>query len=101
MDPFVNASGSEGLPMSIMEESGHVASAFDTDSGGTSELVHDGVNGAFLSENLTSEEFAMGTQRFFDMPEAALASYRRNAREIWGSVPSKQERLSAAGGVAV
>lgn len=83
MDLFVNASASEGLPISIMGASGHGVPVLATDVGGTSEIVRDGVSGALVPENIEAKDLAMGIGRFCGMPERALAACRRAARLTW------------------
>lgn len=46
-DVFVNASSTEGLPISVMEAMSFGIPVIATDVGGTSELVRDGENGFF------------------------------------------------------
>lgn len=83
MDLFVNVSSSEGLPISIMEASGHGVPILATDVGGTSEIVCDGVNGTLVPENIEAKELAMEIGRFYGMSEGELAVYRRDARRAW------------------
>ena len=94
MDLFVNASASEGLPISIMEASGHGVPVVATDVGGTHEIVRDGVNGSLIPENIDAKDLAMSIKRFYEAPAEELSSYRRAARKSWGGGRSRQRRTS-------
>lgn len=94
MDLFVNASSSEGLPISIMEASGHGVPVVATDVGGTSEVVHDGENGLLVPEDAGAEEIATAIRRFYDMSSEELAYYRRAARRLWSDGFQAKDNVS-------
>lgn len=83
IDVFVNASASEGLPISIMEASGHGVPVVATDVGGTSEIVRDGASGVLVPEGVDAAGLAVAIRRFYDMDSEGLAGYRRAARRSW------------------
>ena len=83
IDLFVNASVSEGLPISIMEASGHGVPVVATDVGGTSEIVRDGASGALVPEGVDAAGLAVAIRYFYDMDSEVLAGYRRAARRSW------------------
>lgn len=68
VDIFVNASRSEGVPVSIMEAMGYGIPAVGPNVGGVRELITDGA-GFLLSQNPTSSEIA-----------SALLQYAREAK---------------------
>ena len=80
---FVNASTTEGIPVSVMEAMSFGIPAAATDVGGTGELVTDGVNGRLLPAQLTEELLAQAIYGFMDMDEQAYAAFRRAAYAAW------------------
>ena len=83
MDLFVNASASEGLPISIMEASGHGVPVVATNVGGTSEIVCNGKGGTLVPEGVDAAGLAEAIRRFYDMGVSELAECRRAARASW------------------
>lgn len=79
IDAFVNVSGSEGVPVSIMEAQSYGIPVIATDVGGTSELVHDGKNGTLLRVDFTDEEFLSALGGVLGSAEA----YRADALRTW------------------
>lgn len=82
-DLFVNVSLSEGLPISIMEASGHGIPVLATDVGGTHEIVIDGGNGKLVPENCSIEAIADAVLSFLEMRDEDYASMRLAARRRW------------------
>lgn len=80
---FVNASRSEGLPVSIMEAISFGIPVLATDVGGTGEIIKDGVNGYLLNKNYTDEEFVGKFKIFYNADDEKIKSLRNNARKIW------------------
>lgn len=84
-DLFVNVSESEGLPISIMEASGHGIPVLATDVGGTHEIVIDGVNGRLIPEQCDARDIAAAIIVFLKMRDEDYASMRAAARRQWES----------------
>lgn len=84
-DLFVNVSESEGLPISIMEASGHGIPVLATDVGGTHEIVKDGLNGKLIDEHCDAEGVAESILSFLEMSDEKYASMRIAARNRWES----------------
>lgn len=82
-DLFVNVSSSEGLPVSIMEASGHGVPVIATDVGGTREIVSNGEGGLIISENIKADELAAAISRFIAMSANEYSSFRKVARRNW------------------
>lgn len=82
-DLFVNVSESEGLPISIMEASGHGIPVLATDVGGTHEIVSDGMNGKLIPEDCDAKGVADAVLSFIHMSDRDYASMRVAARERW------------------
>lgn len=82
-DLFVNASASEGLPISIMEASGHGIPVLATDVGGTHEIVIDGVSGRLLPGKCDAAAIADAVLSFIRMGDADYAATRSAARSQW------------------
>lgn len=74
---FINASESEGVPVSIMEAMSYGIPAIAPNVGSINELVNDD-NGLLLSENPTIEEIAKGIEKLLS---ADLEVKKANARE--------------------
>lgn len=82
IDAFVNVSETEGIPVSIMESQAYGIPAVVTNVGGTSEIVHDHINGILLESNFSSDDLIGGIH------EVVLHSkqYREQAKNIWAQV---------------
>lgn len=82
-DLFVNVSASEGLPLSIMEACGAGIPVLATDVGGTSEIVHENINGSLLPKEITAEELATAIDHFSGLDEHRRRELRMASRRIW------------------
>lgn len=82
-DLFVNVSSSEGLPISIMEASGHGIPVLATDVGGTHEIVLEGESGKLLPESCDAETVADAVLSFVEARDEDYASMRLAARRQW------------------
>lgn len=82
-DLFINVSSSEGLPISIMEACGIGLPVLATDVGGTSEIVHDGINGRLLPPDCSPQDLADNIQYFMSLDKESLAHMRGASRRIW------------------
>ena len=82
-DVFVNASESEGLPISLMEACGIGIPIVATDVGGTKEIVHDGLNGSLVSKNVTPEQLGAAIVNIAAASDERRFLLRHGARRIW------------------
>lgn len=82
-DLFVNVSSSEGLPISIMEASGHGIPVLATDVGGTREVVLEGESGKLLPESCDAETVADAVLSFVEARDDEYAPMRLAARRQW------------------
>lgn len=85
IDLFINASESEGLPISIMEACGVGAPVLATDVGGTREVVEDGANGVLLPADPDTEEIACAIVAFVEMDDEETLRMRQASRRVWES----------------
>lgn len=81
VDVFINASSTEGIPVSIMEVASCGIPVIATNVGGNREIVSE-ENGILLSDNPSSSEIATAFFHFLDHPNEA-AEKRSNSRKIW------------------
>ena len=79
---FVNASSSEGLPISIMEACSLGTPIVCTDVGGTAEIVS-GENGVLLGPNPSSEELAKAIRHVLTLDGESYSRLRERSRQIW------------------
>ena len=82
-DLFVNASSSEGLPLSIMEACAAGLPVVATDVGGTHEIIIEGVNGVLIPEDINANIVAGAIRYFANLSEGEMSSFRRGARDVW------------------
>ncbi len=80
---FVNASSTEGLPVSIMEAASFGIPVIATDVGGTHEVVHHGGNGFLVSPNPDAGTLAQEIRKVIYMETNDYAALRKNARALW------------------
>lgn len=83
VDLFVNASTSEGLPVSIMEAISYGVPVVATDVGGTREIVVDGVTGTLVSPDITAEGLADAIAAYCHAAPEEIARLRFSARQFW------------------
>ena len=83
VDLFVNASTSEGLPVSIMEAISYGVPVVATDVGGTEEIVVDGVTGTLVSPDITAEGLAEAVAAYCRMEPEKISRLRASARRFW------------------
>lgn len=83
VDLFINVSESEGIPVSIMEALSMGIPVLATNVGGTGEIVHDGVNGYLMDENVSPDQIAESISKIAGADENQINELRRNARNIW------------------
>ena len=82
VDLFINASETEGLPVSIMEAYSFGVPVIAPAVGGIPELVNAGT-GYLLSPEASAQEIAAAIQSWLDATPMQQASLRLNARQIW------------------
>ncbi|HOV10791.1 MAG TPA: glycosyltransferase [Bacteroidales bacterium] len=82
-DLFINASKSEGLPVSVMEAMSFGIPVIATAVGGTPEIVKDGYNGFLLRQDPTAEEIAEAIKKYYFLPENEKIIMRENAYKTW------------------
>ena len=80
---FINVSGSEGLPISIMEATSFGMPVIATDVGGTSEIIKDSKNGFLLMKTFKDEELANLILHILNLPSEEYQRLRKSARKIW------------------
>ena len=83
VDLFVNASTSEGLPVSIMEAISYGAPVVATDVGGTGEIVVDQVTGTLVPSDITAEGLAEAVAAYCHMELEEISRLRISARQFW------------------
>lgn len=91
---FVNASTSEGVPVSAMEAMASGIPVLATDVGGTRELLGPMADSALLPANLTADHLASSFEGLMRVTEETYASYTRAARQRWESVACGQALYS-------
>lgn len=80
---FLNASSSEGVPVSIMEAMSLGIPTIATDAGGTRELVKNDINGILLQTNTTPEEISEAIKEFYHFDNEKYSKYSKNAYDTW------------------
>lgn len=83
VDLFVNASTSEGLPVSIMEAISYGVPVVATDVGGTGEIVVDQVTGTLVPPDITAEGLAQAIAEYYRADPEQLRRLRTSARRFW------------------
>ena len=79
---FINASETEGVPVSIMEAMSFGIPAIATDVGGVGELVQNEVNGILVPAN-SSDALLSGMMRILSMSDTEYAAMRQRARNAF------------------
>ena len=92
---FVNASDSEGIPVSIMEAMSFAIPCIATDVGGTREIVRTGKNGTLLPADVSAGALRQAILSYADMAPADCAAYRARARAFWRERYSARENYAA------
>ena len=82
VDLFINLSSSEGIPVSIMEAASFGIPIIATDVGGTSEIVHDSINGVLINKEFDINDVAKEIDCFINN-QYKVEEYRINSRKIW------------------
>lgn len=85
VDVFINASDSEGVPVSIMEAMSYGIPCICRDVGGNAEIVNNGVNGYVVgSDNIM--DLASAVETVINSPTEEKIGMRRNAYETYLSL---------------
>ena len=79
---FLNASSSEGLPVSIMEAMSFGIPCIATDAGGTGEIVSND-HGLLISKDATDREIAEAIRTVYYMNEDDYRALRHRSRKYW------------------
>lgn len=82
---FLSVSGTEGLPVSMMEAMSAGIPVMGTDVGGVREIVSHGSNGVLLPPDPTPHEVASAIDAFASMPESEHAGYAQRAWATWSA----------------
>jgi glycosyltransferase involved in cell wall biosynthesis len=82
VDIFINASTTEGVPLSLQEAQSYGIPVICTAVGGNPEVVN-GFNGYLVGSNPTSAEIAEVMNRFSKLSIEETAKYRINSYENW------------------
>ena len=82
VDLFVNVSGSEGIPYSIMEAISAGIPILATDVGGTSESITEDF-GYLLSENFEAKDAATIVVKHLNLPSIEHLNKRKSAYQFW------------------
>lgn len=82
VDLFINASSTEGIPVSIMEAQSYGIPVIATDTGAVEELVVSGT-GSLLPVDCTPSELARMIEYYINMNDKEIESIRENAIRNW------------------
>ena len=94
VDLFVNASTTEGLPVSMMEAISFSIPVVATDVGGVGEIVKDGYNGLLISSDFTDKELVIKIKEIINSTQEEKIKMRRNARDFWEENFDAQKNFS-------
>lgn len=79
---FVNASDTEGIPVSIMEAISYGIPVVATDVGGVSECVHNGINGILIPPD-DADALANAILKILKLNHSDYYTLRKNARMVF------------------
>ncbi|MDO5727503.1 MAG: glycosyltransferase [Bowdeniella nasicola] len=88
---FVNASSTEGVPVSVMEAFSLGIPVIATNAGGTGEIVVDHENGLLLPIDITGNDLARAIQEFAELDPHDVQAYRQGAVATWRQLCSAQQ----------
>ncbi len=89
VDIFINASLSEGIPVSIMEAYSFGIPAIATDVGGTSEIVNN-TNGWLINKETAHVEIINAIRQYYTLCNNDIRDKRFQARNTWEEKFSSQ-----------
>jgi glycosyltransferase involved in cell wall biosynthesis len=93
VDLLLNASDSEGVPVSVMEALSHGIPVLARNVGGMSEIVFDGENGRLVSADCCAEDIAFAIDSF-PSGKAALRM-RESAQTLWNRMYNARKNYGA------
>ena len=82
-DVFINVSGNEGLPVSIMEAASFGIPSIATDVCGTGEIVLNGKTGVLIPADFQNNLLAAAIKDFALISRGEYIALRHNARKNW------------------
>lgn len=88
IDLFINASSTEGLPVSIIESISFGVPVIAPDVGGISEIVRDGRTGILLKGNYSAEDLANALMQFLEHNK--MKSLKRDIQEFHQTTFNKE-----------
>lgn len=77
---FINASSTEGVPVSIMEALSFGIPVIATDVGGVSEQIKSGYNGELVDKCISNKDLALAIEKILNTDETSYLELRNNAR---------------------
>lgn len=83
IDLLINASVSEGIPVSMMEALSFGIPIIGTAVGGVPEIIKNNHNGYLLPPNPKAQDIATSILAHANLPERAKIELRKNARNYW------------------
>lgn len=93
-DVFINVSESEGVPVSIMEAMAFGKIIVATDVGGTSEIVHNGVNGYLLPIDVTKEQIYEVLRSIMFLDSDTHNKMSNASRKLWENLSDEEKNYS-------
>ena len=90
IDAFLNTSATEGVPVSIMEAQSYGLPVIATDVGGTSEIVHNNINGILLPKDFSDQDFIEAIESVVKDE----VSFRNAARQTWHELSNARKVYS-------
>ena len=95
VDVFINASETEGLPVSIMEAFSFGIPAIAMNVGGVSEIIQGGINGVLLKADSGANEIAAAIINFHSLSEAEKNKFRSEAFNTWDEKFNAEKNYSS------
>lgn len=80
---FINASATEGVPVSIMEALSFGIPVIATDVGGVGEQITSGYNGVLVDKDISAEDLALLIDEMICLNENDYLDLRKNARNSY------------------
>lgn len=93
-DLFINASDSEGVPVSIMEAMSFGIPVIATAAGGTGEIVKTGINGWLINHPFASRDITSAIYDYLKFSTKKILELRKNVRCFWRENCSADSKYS-------
>lgn len=77
---FINASSTEGVPVSIMEALSLGIPVIATDVGGVHEQIKSGYNGELVDKNISDKDLAISIEKILNADKTSYSELRKNSR---------------------